>query len=580
MDKKSFLRLTTLLTPLQKKKGIGIALLTVLGSLLDFISVATFLPLLYVIIRPESLEGNEYVKSVYHWGGFESYTVFLTSIISVVGLLLIIKNYVAWRITKAKAKYAFSLGSDLSSSTMQRYSQMNYALFPDVDFTKELNRITNYPFALSNNIVLPLLNLSSEIFVCTLIVIGLSFYNIQVVIIILVILVPAVVAFRIRKKNLESISNALKSKYPALLKNTLRMIEGFAEIRAFRKQVFFHSRFEAINKEVAKTMIKDHVAQNGTARLTEVMVSTAICILILYPIVTGQTQEQTLLLIGVFATAGFRIIPSVNRIFHALQQMRVHEHVIEELQTLTADIKTPTGEMQPSRMVFKEAIALKNISFAYPNGLSVLRNVNLEIPRGHKIAIQGKSGEGKTTLFLILLRFVKEQSGEMLVDGEYIIDENVWRSVIGYVPQNPYILDGTVLENIAFGIPLERVDRKRVVQLIHQLRLTDLINQLPDGVETIMGERGVKLSGGQRQRLAIARALYADADILLLDEITNQVHPSLEREILTILDALSKQNKTIVVITHKVPDDDFFDSVYSLENGVLKALLLSKARLS
>jgi ABC-type multidrug transport system fused ATPase/permease subunit len=201
------------------------------------------------------------------------------------------------------------------------------------------------------------------------------------------------------------------------------------------------------------------------------------------------------------------------------------------------------------------------------------KNISLTIRKGERVAIMGNSGEGKTTLLLVLLRFLKETEGKMLVDGNVLVDENGWRKILGYVPQDPYIIDGTLCENVAFGIPAEEIDRSKVLQLMTDLDMNDLVQQLPNGIDSRIGERGSKLSGGQKQRLAIARALYVDADILLLDEATNQVHNSLESEIMEHLAHIAGKKKTIVMVTHKV-QTNFFDTVYLLEKGSLKEIVM------
>lgn len=181
----------------------------------------------------------------------------------------------------------------------------------------------------------------------------------------------------------------------------------------------------------------------------------------------------------------------------------------------------------------------------------------------------GNSGEGKTTLLLVLLRFLKETEGRILVDGKLLVDENGWRKILGYVPQDPYIIDGTICENVAFGVTPDEIDRSKVLQIMGDLDMNDLVRQLPNGIDTRIGERGAKLSGGQKQRLAIARVLYADADILLFDEATNQVHCSLESEVMEHVADIAGKKRTIVMVTHKV-QTNFFDTVYHLEKGNLK----------
>jgi ABC-type multidrug transport system fused ATPase/permease subunit len=194
------------------------------------------------------------------------------------------------------------------------------------------------------------------------------------------------------------------------------------------------------------------------------------------------------------------------------------------------------------------------------------------IHKGEKIAVTGNSGEGKTTFLLLLLRLLRETQGEIRMDGLPIRADISWRQHLGYVPQNPFILDATVAENIAFGIQAAAIDRNKIIRLLSDLDLEKTVGHLPQGMDTAIGEHGVKLSGGQRQRLAIARVLYADADVLLLDEITNQVHPFLEQEIFGVLNNLSGTGKTIIMVTHKLTHPDFFDSVYRLEHGNFSAI--------
>jgi HlyD family secretion protein len=238
------------------------------------------------------------------------------------------------------------------------------------------------------------------------------------------------------------------------------------------------------------------------------------------------------------------------------------------------DVKTnlnfagPTGE-KIGMATFSHSLSLKNISFHYPNGHVALQNISMTIRKGQKIGIVGNSGEGKTSLLLIFLQLLKQTEGEILVDDAVIPDENSWRKLLGYVPQNPYIVDGTISENIAFGISSGRIDKSKILSIVDDLDLTELIQQLPDGIDSKIGERGAKLSGGQKQRLAIGRALYSDASILLLDEVTNQVHLSVELEIMKVLDRLSDRKKTIIMVTHRIADESFFDTIYRLEKGAL-----------
>jgi len=218
---------------------------------------------------------------------------------------------------------------------------------------------------------------------------------------------------------------------------------------------------------------------------------------------------------------------------------------------------------------FNSMIELRNICFRYEEHFLILEDASLTIQKGERVVFTGHSGAGKTSLFLILMRFMNEDSGEILLDGKEIVDLNVvnWRKLIGYVPQNPFILDATIAENIAFGVSAEKIDMTKVSRLIRELNLDSwLINQ-KHGLNTIIGEKGARISGGQKQRLAIARALYHDAEILLLDEITNQLDKQTEIEVLHALNGLADERKTILLITHRPDLWQSFDTFYELRAG-------------
>ncbi|MEX2231746.1 MAG: ABC transporter ATP-binding protein [Cyclobacteriaceae bacterium] len=559
-----------LLNPYYQNKGLGIIFLMVFQSILDFFSLASFLPLIFLIVNPEFITSNHYLKNLYSYLGSPSQASFI--IILTLGVLLftVFKNLISVWIAKVKAQYAFGIGRDLAYRALSHFMEMSYLHFSQVDYTRELNRMANLPMAFANNIILPVANLISELFVSIFILTAIAFYDYKILILLFIILLPALLLYRIRRKDLKEINSDLKEKYPLLLKYGLQVIEGLLEIKVYGKESFFGERFRKINRALTRIFVKDQILQSGTVRLTEVIVAIVICALIIYSVLTQQHYEQTLLLLGIYTGASFRVIPSVNRILRASQQIKMHEYLFDEFKPLS-NFYSYYQKNPSSALTFRESIELKNISFAYLNGPPILQEASLKIAKGEKIAITGKSGAGKTTVFLILLRFLKETSGKIRMDDKPIENENAWRKLFGYVPQDPFILDGTFAENIAFGVSLGDIDQSKILKLIAELELNELVRQWPDGIDTRIGERGAQLSGGQRQRLAIARALYAGAEILLLDEITNQLHASIELEILNLLDRLADQKKTIIMITHKPPRIDFFNSIYNLEKGKLHA---------
>ncbi|HEY3403572.1 MAG TPA: ABC transporter ATP-binding protein [Ohtaekwangia sp.] len=566
--KKIIQRAFSILNATEKKRGLLIIVLLVLQSLLDFFSIASFLPVIFLIINPGFISSNEILKSAFIYFGFSSAGSFIIAITFLVLGFTFAKAIISYGISLVKARYIFGIATALSDRTLARYLETGYPGFSDADFSREVSRITNYPVTFANSLLLPLANLISEGLIFILIVACIVVYDIKIILLLIIVLIPFVVMYLSFKKNTNHISQNIKDKFPLYLKYAQQIVEALIEIKISAQEKFFSKRFTKTARELSEVFASDHIIQNSLIRFTEVIAGVIICVLVIYAVFSGQTYQQTILILTIYAGASFRIIPSINRILLASFQIRSHEYIVQELADLSNSKPAKPTEPSTESLLFSERLDLINLSFGYLNEHTILKNINLTIRRGTKVALTGKSGEGKTTLLLILLGFLKNYTGEIRIDSN-IVSQNSLRTIMGYVPQNPYIMDGTIAENIAFGIDAENIDRSKIQDLLHELDLDGLIERLPEGIDSQIGERGVKLSGGQRQRITLARALYANADILLIDEATNQLHHSLEAEIMKLLDDLKAKGKTIVIITHKLSKHAAYDFIYRLEDGNL-----------
>jgi ABC-type multidrug transport system fused ATPase/permease subunit len=569
MHRSIFLKAYAMLNFSQKRKGVVIISLLAFQSLLDFFSIASFLPLIFLIISPAYISRSNAINSVYQHLGFTTHGSFIIAVTLLVLFFTMVKGFISARVNRYKAQYIFNMGEEISSRALAHYLEIGYPAFSGTNFSRESNRIMNYPITFANSFVLPVANLISEGIVCICIIACIAVYDSQIILLILVILIPALIFHQRIRQKAKLIGTTIKEKYPLAMKYVHQIIEGLIEIKLYRRDHFFKNRFDKTNKELKKVFISDNVVQNSVTRLTEIVTAMIVCFLIIYTVLSGYSYQNTILLLSIYASASFRIVPSINRIFISSFQIRAHEYLVDELMHLV-NFKAGKSNQKDAQVSFEHTIELKNISYGYPGKNLVLQGTGLTIRKGMKIALTGKSGEGKTTLLLVLLGFITDYQGEILIDGKSVHAPASIRNLLGYVPQNPYILDGTILENVAFGIPAEDIDKSKVLRLLDELDLLEMTQSLPQGVDTQIGERGMKLSGGQRQRLCIARALYADAAIFLLDEITNQVHSEMELDILDMLDRLAHQEKTIIMVTHKIIDKHFFDAVYALEKGQLK----------
>jgi ATP-binding cassette, subfamily B, bacterial PglK len=502
-----------------KKKGIWIVALTVLNALLDYFSLASFLPIIFLITSPDFITSNKYAIEVYTTFDFNSPVSFIVAVTFAVLIFTVIKNVISVWISKSRANFIFTIGFTISKQKLSQYLEISFLEFTKKDFTRELNRIANIPLAF----------------------------------------------YLILKKKLKQFDTGLRESYPRLLKYTLQIVEAFPEIKIFKKEYFFMNRFTTTNFSHKEMMVKEYLIKNSISRLVEVIAAVSICLLIIYSVWSSTSYQQTILALSIYATASFRMIPSLNRILIALSQIKSNEHLMEELlPTYQPSIEAITKPHLP----FQHAIELNHVSFSYEAGKPpIVNTVSLTIKKGERIMVYGPSGSGKTTLVLLMAGLLKPERGFLAVDKIPVSNENRnWPDLIGYVPQNPLMLDASVSENIAFGVEPEKIDADKVWAILQTLQLHDLLNQ-PQGVHARINEKGISISGGQRQRLALARTLYADKEVFLLDEFTNQLDEATEKKLMGVLQLLSAQGKTIIMITHKVSLSSYFDRVFEMVEG-------------
>lgn len=564
------LSLAKVLNDKQRRDGLRVAFLMCLNAVLDFFNLALFLPLIVLVVSPEYIKTNTSLYDLYTFLQCSSPARFIVYMTAGVLTLTLLKNILSQWITQYKARYIFNIGSELSQRMLSRYAELDYINFTTGDFSRELNRITNLPLAFANNIVMPMTILVSEGLVTLFLVTCATIYDVKIFLFLSIILLPIMVVYSFRRKHLEALGMALKEQYPRTIKYALRVVEGLPDIKAFGKEEFFQKKFKNASNGLSETMRKEHVVQTRSSRTTETSAAIIICSIVIYSVLTSQEYSHTITLLSIYAGVSFRIFPSINRLLHASFQLRTHAYLFDELKPLSG-IDAKASMSAASRRNFEDRIELRHIGFEYRTGVKVLNDISFKILKGEKLALLGKSGAGKTTLLMIILQLLDIQRGELVLDGE-LIDKNdrSWKSLFAYVPQNPYIIDGTLAENIAFGHAPETYNAGKIRDALALVDMDQLVKQYPNGIDTGIGEKGVQLSGGQRQRIALARALYADAPVLLFDEITNHLDAITETEILKTIDCLAKARKTIIMITHRHDLLKPFDRVLILEDGRIK----------
>ena len=384
-------------------------------------------------------------------------------------------------------------------------------------------------------------------------------------------LVPIfLLVYRLIKNKIQKIEVSKASYDVEVNKNLFQTLNGYVDVKLFNKDNYFISKYLGFQEKLNNVQSKGIALQSIPAKIIEITAVTGVIVIIIYSAFFSDQGKKLIPLLSLYIVAAYRLMPSMNRMLISLMSIKSYQYLFEILKNVKEEGRFDQKQ-NLQEIVFQTSIQFKNITYKYPSSNQhTLQNISLTINIGDRIGFIGQSGAGKTTLINVLLRFLKEDSGSILIDNKIVLnDENInaWRNLIGYVKQNVFIVDGDFYENIAFGIERSDVNDEKLNRAIKSSKLDDVIAKLPNGLNTNIGENGTKLSGGQRQRIAIARALYKDAQILIFDEATSALDNETEKVITDSIDALSSENKTMFIIAHRISTLKNCDKIVEMTNG-------------
>jgi ABC-type multidrug transport system fused ATPase/permease subunit len=353
---------------------------------------------------------------------------------------------------------------------------------------------------------------------------------------------------------------------------------GVKDVKVLGREAQFLARYTAHDRSVAK-MQERQLTLSALPRLwLELLAAIGLTALVITMLLEGRPVAALVPTLGLFSVAAFRLMPSVSKVVTAVQNLRYARPVIDTLTVELALAENVSSSDGAVSLPFRESLRLSNLSYTYPGGAEpALRDIELTIPRGTSIGFVGGSGAGKTTLIDVILGLLTPTRGAVTVDGTDIrANVRGWQSQIGYVPQSIYLTDDTLRANVAFGLPPEKTDDEAVWRALRAAQLEEFVRALPQQLESVVGERGVRLSGGQRQRIGIARALYNDPSVLVLDEATSSLDTATEHGVMEAVDALHG-DKTILIVAHRASTVQRCDVIVRLARGQIAASGLAPA---
>ena len=572
MEPGTIKKLITIVDGPFRRKAVFLQVYLLMGVLFESVGMGLIKPLVAVVTDVENADKNIFIRALKDITGevTNSHLVFI--VLGCFVLFYVIKtvflSFMVWK----QSEFTQGLSRNVSTRLYRGYLLQPYRFFLDKNsgvlmknVSAEISSFTGY--------LQWFMYLQTEISVLAGVVATLVFLQpLGALIVFGFVGITSYVLLRISKKRV-TIWGKERQKYDGLRsKNLSQGLTGVAELKLFHKENYFVDIYDGFNQSYYHSQRRMQFVQQAQRFYLELVLIVSIVLIALAVILQGKGIGTILPTLSLFLFASIRLLPSANRIVANLQGMRFCKPgvdlVYSEFAGFAAAKEQDKQNGDKKIVTIKESIRLKDIDFTYPSSQQkALDSINLDITAGSVIGVIGQSGSGKTTLVNVMTGLLEPGSGQILVD-EIDVTHSITslQKLIGYVPQSIFLLDDTLKRNIAFGVADEAIDMHKLQQVMEAAQLDELVANLPDGIDSMVGERGIKLSGGQRQRIGIARALYNDPAVLILDEGTSALDTETENYIMQSV-AMLKGKLTIVLIAHRYTTLHFCDMVYKMQNG-------------
>ena len=563
--------------PASNQQIASITLLFVLSSILEVFGIGIVGPFIQLATQPELVQQNLQLRNIYNTLNFTSDHVFVASLGVTVITVFFIKSAGAWFTQAYIARFSNEQQRLLINKTIAAYLKAPYIYLTQKNSASIVDSALEIANTFTLGILSPLLTSISNAFVIIALLILLSQAEPAILIVILAVFLPLLAFINLSKEPVQAWGKTTRQSKEQIITLINHAFGGIKETKTIGCEDYFNTRLENHTEQLKESHC-NFVAFNILPRylVESVMILCVIGMMVAF-LLTNQDTETLFPALGVYALASIRVLPAVSNTVASLSVLRNSSFTIEKIYDDIRTLEDLVPQEQSFRdsqtsttpdLSFERVVALRNVSFQYPQASEyALEDINLEIPKGSSIAFIGRSGAGKTTLVDIILGLLTPQYGEITVDGINIQDNvSDWQRLLGYIPQSIFLTDDTLASNIAFGVPEREIDYQRLEEAVETAQLADVVTRLPQGLKTVVGERGVMLSGGQRQRVGIARALYRNCEILILDEATSALDNETEKLVTDAISVLSGR-KTLITIAHRLSTVRSCDRIYSLEKG-------------
>lgn len=562
----------------QKRQLVLLGIMIFFGGILETLGVSTMIPVVTVLLTPDTFQEYivkyDFLQNICKVLKITDVSHLTISLLIVLMAVYVIKNAYLLLLTYKQSTFIAHSRNDMISRVMAEFLNRPYEQYLGAD-VPTVFRITDSDIPQTLALMLALLSLASEVVVSFLIFVVLLLQNVKMTLfVILVFGLLTLIITKVLKPRLNKIGVKNQDIQSRIAKWRIQAIYGLKDVKVLNREEFFIRNYYETGKTGAN-VARNYVVLNNTPRLLiETVFIVSMLGYIAFYINAGGNVTNMMATLATFGVAAIRVLPSVNRINTYITEIAyaspsldfVYDNLQEGMKT-NAKLAERKANSQKEKLKLEDRIELKNISFHYPDTeKNIFTHANMVVPKGKSVGIMGTSGAGKSTIVDILLGLLHAQEGQITCDGVDIFKNyESWLAQIGYIPQSIYLIDESIRDNIAFGIDADKINEKRIWEVLEESQLKEFVESLPEGLNTTIGDRGIRLSGGQRQRIGIARALYHDPEILVFDEATSALDNETEAAVMEAVNSF-RGKKTMVIIAHRLNTIEKCDIIYKVEN--------------
>jgi len=545
--------------------------LVLIGTFVEALGIGLVIPVMTTISKGGTGSSGSILQPIFDQFGIRSVGTMVGASVLLLGAAFLLKNVYMLFLNWRQAKFSNHASQYLASTLFRSFLRRPYTFHLQRNSSELLN-VVQQEVNMTVGLITGFMALTTEFLVAGSVA-GLMFFTepVAAAATLAVLIFGTMIYTRVTKPRMTYFGQLRKKIEPERTRYLLQGFGGVKDIQVLNRGSNFSSQFENQNLKLLNTQMRSNVLKQFAPMWTEMLAMSGLIVVIWVMIWQGRSPDRIIPLLGLFVVATWRFVPSINKVLKQINDIRYSLPAVESLYNEFEYIKSQS-EIVKTQAKFTDKIEMRNLTFSYDNTPAPsLRDVNIVVRKGETVGFIGPSGAGKSTLVDVILGLLPPSSGELLVDGVNLHEQNLeWQSTIGYVAQAIYLTDDTIRRNVAFGIAEKEIDEVALERALKSAQLWDFVESLPEKAHTIVGERGIRVSGGQRQRIGIARALYHEPQVLVLDEATSSLDMETETEVMSAIRAL-QGFKTILIVAHRLSTVQHCDRVYRIEDATIVA---------